>query len=112
MGLEKPKAIGELQSRGMAVFEDDHELGEIWRTYLGTGVRISFVPMTPTKVYWFVVWADYSELGEFPSSHDGDFAMYNDCPSRSPHCQVIFPSLASMQNANLGTWSTWSICVS
>lgn len=91
MGLEKPKTIGELQIRGMAVFLDDHGLGELWRTYLGTGVRISFVPMTPTKVYWFIVWADHSE-GELPSSWNmmdsciWGFAMYSGCPSSwSPH---------------------------
>lgn len=65
MGLEKPKSIGLLQTRGVAIFSNDHGLGELWRTYLGVGIRTAILPMTPTKVYWFLAWADHSE-GECP----------------------------------------------
>lgn len=65
MGLQKPKSIGLLQTRGVAIFSNNHGLGELWRTYLGVGIRTAILPMTPTKVYWFLAWADHSE-GECP----------------------------------------------
>jgi hypothetical protein len=66
IGLEKPKAIGEIETRGMAVFPDGHDFGEAWRTYGRPGVRTSVAPMTSTTVFWFVAFAyDLSE-GQCP----------------------------------------------
>ena len=68
MGLEMPKAVGELNIRGMAVFPDGHNFREVWSLYLGTGIRMAMVPMTSTKVYYFIIWADCESESECSTS--------------------------------------------
>ena len=66
IGLEKPKAIGEVETRGMAIFPDGHDFGDVWRTYGRPGVRTALAPMTSTTVFWFVAFNyDLSE-GQCP----------------------------------------------
>ncbi|CAK9213343.1 unnamed protein product [Sphagnum troendelagicum] len=61
LGLEKPKSIGQLGVRGMAEFHNGYNFPKLFRTFYGRTVRIGIIPMTATKVYWFVVWNDSSE---------------------------------------------------
>ncbi|CAM6049375.1 unnamed protein product [Sphagnum compactum] len=61
LGLEKPKSVGQLEVRGMAEFHNGHNFPKLFRVFIGRTVRIGIMPMTATKVYWFVVWNDSSE---------------------------------------------------
>ena len=68
MGLEMPNAVGEFCIRGMAVFPDGHSFREVWPLYLGTGIRMAMVPMTSTKVYYFIIWAGCESEGDCSTS--------------------------------------------
>jgi hypothetical protein len=65
--LEKPKSSGQIEVRGMAEFHNGHSFPSLFRIFFGRTVRIGILPMTATKVYWFVAWGDSSE-GEKPCS--------------------------------------------
>ncbi len=64
LGLEKPKAVGEVGIRGMAEFHNGHNFENLFRSFVGRAIRVGLMPMTPTKVYCFVAWHDQSEGGE------------------------------------------------
>ncbi|CAM6028643.1 unnamed protein product [Sphagnum balticum] len=61
LGLEKPKSVGQLEVRGMAEFHNGYNFPKLFRVFFGRTVRIGIIPMTTTKVYWFVVWKESSE---------------------------------------------------
>ncbi len=67
LGLEKPKSIGQVRVGGMAEFHNGYNFPKLFRIFYGRAVRIGIIPMTATKVLWFVVWNDSSE-GEKPCS--------------------------------------------
>jgi len=61
MGIEKAVAIGTIAIRGVAIFPDGHKLEDKAYFYVGNGTRSALLPSTSTKVYWFIVWNDWSE---------------------------------------------------
>jgi 2-polyprenyl-6-methoxyphenol hydroxylase-like FAD-dependent oxidoreductase len=61
LGLEKPKSVGQLEVRGMAEFHNGYNFPKLFRVFFGRKVRIGIIPMTATKVFWFVDWNDSSE---------------------------------------------------
>jgi 2-polyprenyl-6-methoxyphenol hydroxylase-like FAD-dependent oxidoreductase len=61
LGLEKPTKIGQLETRGMAEFPNGHNFSNLFRMFYGKKIAIAIAPMTPTKVFWLVVWTDSSE---------------------------------------------------
>lgn len=61
MGIEKTVAIGTIAIRGLAIFPEGHTLEDKAYSYVGNGARSALVPSTSTKVYWFIVWNDWSE---------------------------------------------------
>jgi len=67
LGLKKPNSVGQLEIRGMAEFPNAHNFSNLFRIFYGKQIVIGFNSMTPTKVFWLVVWTDWSE-GEEPSS--------------------------------------------
>lgn len=61
MGLEKAQPVGQVGIRGMAVFPDGHKFEDKTYYSVGKGIRMAIVPSNATKVYWFVLWNDWSE---------------------------------------------------
>jgi 2-polyprenyl-6-methoxyphenol hydroxylase-like FAD-dependent oxidoreductase len=61
LGLKKPNSVGQLEIRGMAEFPSAHNFSDVFRIIYGNQVAIGLNTMTPTKVFWFVVWTDWSE---------------------------------------------------
>jgi hypothetical protein len=51
----------------MAEFPNGHDFSNLFRMFYGKKIAIGINPMTPTKVFWLVVWTDWSE-GEEPNS--------------------------------------------
>jgi 2-polyprenyl-6-methoxyphenol hydroxylase-like FAD-dependent oxidoreductase len=60
MGLPKAKIVGQVAVRGLAVFPDGHNIKPEMHYYVGKGTRGAVVPISTTKVYWFVNWNDWS----------------------------------------------------
>ncbi len=67
LGLEKPTRIGQLETRRMAKFPNGHNFSNLFRMFYGKKIAIGINTMTPTKVFWLVVWTNWSE-GEEPNS--------------------------------------------
>jgi 2-polyprenyl-6-methoxyphenol hydroxylase-like FAD-dependent oxidoreductase len=61
LGLKKPNSVGQLEIRGMAEFPNAHNFSNLFRIFYGKQIVIGFNSMTPTKVFWLVVWTDWSE---------------------------------------------------
>ncbi|KAG6554168.1 hypothetical protein Mapa_004084 [Marchantia paleacea] len=57
MGLAKPRYVGQVGNRGLAVYPAGQPYGDKGRQFIGRGVRAGWVPISATKVYWFVVHA-------------------------------------------------------
>jgi hypothetical protein len=66
-GLEKPTRIRQLETQRMAEFPNGHKFSNLFRMVFGKKIAININVMTPTKVFWLVVWTDLSE-GEEPNS--------------------------------------------
>jgi 2-polyprenyl-6-methoxyphenol hydroxylase-like FAD-dependent oxidoreductase len=60
MGLPKAKIVGQVSVRGLAVFPDGQNFKPEVHYYVGKGTRSGVVPISTTKVYWFVNWNDWS----------------------------------------------------
>jgi 2-polyprenyl-6-methoxyphenol hydroxylase-like FAD-dependent oxidoreductase len=61
LGLKKPNSVGQLEIRGMAEFPNAHNFSNLFRIFYGNQVVIGFNSMTPTKVFWLLIWTDWSE---------------------------------------------------
>lgn len=54
MGYSEPKYVGHLAIRGLGVYPEGQPFEPRVSYIYGRGVRAGFVPVSPTKVYWFV----------------------------------------------------------
>ncbi|XP_022867002.1 monooxygenase 2-like isoform X2 [Olea europaea var. sylvestris] len=84
MGFSEPRYVGHFAFRGLGFYPDGQPFEpKVIYTY-GRGVRAGYVPVSPTKVYWFI--------------------CYN---SLSPGPKITDPSLLRQKTKELvGNWST------
>ncbi|CAO2819460.1 unnamed protein product [Amaranthus hypochondriacus] len=54
MGFPEPKYSGHCAIRGLAVFNEGQPHQPRVKYIYGRGIRAGFVPVSPTKVYWFI----------------------------------------------------------
>ncbi|RDY00350.1 Monooxygenase 3, partial [Mucuna pruriens] len=54
MGFSEPKYVGHCAFRGLASYSDGQPYGPKVNYVYGRGLRAGFVPVSPTKVYWFI----------------------------------------------------------
>lgn len=54
MGFPEPKYVGHCAIRGLAVYSEGQPHQPRVSYIYGRGVRAGFVPVSPTKVYWFI----------------------------------------------------------
>ncbi|XAR70522.1 hypothetical protein NMG60_11027398 [Bertholletia excelsa] len=54
MGFSEPKYVGHCAFRGLGFYPDGQPYEPKVNYIYGRGVRAGFVPVSPTKVYWFV----------------------------------------------------------
>lgn len=54
MGFPEPKYAGHCAIRGMAVYNEEQPHQPQVSYIYGRGIRAGFVPVSPTKVYWFI----------------------------------------------------------
>ncbi|XP_078437823.1 FAD/NAD(P)-binding oxidoreductase family protein isoform X2 [Wolffia australiana] len=54
MGFSEPKFVGHCAFRGLGEYPDGHGLQPKVNYVYGQGIRAGFVPVSPTKVYWFI----------------------------------------------------------
>ncbi|XP_072081818.1 monooxygenase 2 isoform X2 [Arachis hypogaea] len=54
MGFHEPKYVGYCAIRGLATYSDGQPYEPRVNYFYGRGVRAAYVPVSPTKVYWFV----------------------------------------------------------
>ncbi|KAK7367735.1 hypothetical protein VNO80_09753 [Phaseolus coccineus] len=54
MGFPEPKYVGHCAFRGLASYSDGQPFGPRVNYIYGRGLRAGFVPVSPTKVYWFI----------------------------------------------------------
>ena len=54
MGFPEPKYVGHCAFRGLASYSDGQPYGPRVNYIYGRGVRAGYVPVSPTKVYWFI----------------------------------------------------------
>ncbi|XP_038680315.1 monooxygenase 2-like isoform X2 [Tripterygium wilfordii] len=54
MGFSEPKYVGHCAFRGLGYFPDGQSLEPKVNYIYGRGLRAGYVPVSPTKVYWFI----------------------------------------------------------
>ena len=54
MGFSEPRYVGHMAFRGLAEYADGQPFEPKVNYIYGRGVRAGFVPVSPTKVYWFI----------------------------------------------------------
>ncbi|CAL0311643.1 unnamed protein product [Lupinus luteus] len=54
MGFPEPKYVGHCAYRGLASYPDGQPYGPRVNYIYGRGLRAGYVPVSPTKVYWFI----------------------------------------------------------
>ncbi|KAK3029839.1 hypothetical protein RJ639_038273 [Escallonia herrerae] len=54
MGFSEPKYVGHCAFRGLAFYPDGQPYEPKVNYIYGRGIRAGYVPVSPTKVYWFV----------------------------------------------------------
>lgn len=54
LGFSEPRYVGHCAFRGLAVYPEGHLLEPKVNYTYGRGVRAGYVPVSPTKVYWFI----------------------------------------------------------
>lgn len=54
MGYPEPRYVGHCAFRGLASYPDGHPFEPKVNYVYGRGLRAGYVPVSPTKVYWFV----------------------------------------------------------
>lgn len=60
MGFREPKYSGHCAFRGLGVYPEGQPYEPIVNYMYGKGVRAGYVPISPTKIYWFIVYNDAS----------------------------------------------------
>lgn len=55
MGFAEPKYAGHIAFRGLGFYPDGQPFEPRVNYVYGRGVRAGFVPVSPTKVYWFII---------------------------------------------------------
>ncbi|CAI9775583.1 unnamed protein product [Fraxinus pennsylvanica] len=84
MGFPEPRYVGHFAFRGLGFYPDGHPFEPKVNYTYGRGVRAVYVPVSPTKVYWSI--------------------LYN---SPSPGPKITDPSLLRQITTELvGNWST------
>lgn len=84
MGFPEPRYVGHFAFRGLGFYPDGQPFEPKVNYTYGKGVRAGYVPVSPTKVYWFI--------------------CYN---SPSPGPKIADPSLLRQKtNELVGNWST------
>ncbi|XP_071696500.1 monooxygenase 2-like [Rutidosis leptorrhynchoides] len=54
MGFSEPKYVGYCSFRGLANYPDGQPYESLVNYIYGRGIRAAYIPVSPTKVYWFV----------------------------------------------------------
>jgi 2-polyprenyl-6-methoxyphenol hydroxylase-like FAD-dependent oxidoreductase len=54
MGFSEPRYVGHMAFRGLAEYADGQPFEPKVNYIYGRGVRAGFVPVSATKVYWFI----------------------------------------------------------
>lgn len=54
MGFSEPRYVGHMAFRGLADYAGGQPFESKVNYIYGRGVRAGFVPVSPTKVYWFI----------------------------------------------------------
>jgi len=54
MSFSEPRYVGHMAFRGLAEYADGQPFEPKVNYIYGRGVRAGFVPVSPTKVYWFI----------------------------------------------------------
>ncbi|KAJ9147654.1 hypothetical protein P3X46_029789 [Hevea brasiliensis] len=54
MGFSEPKYVGHCAFRGLGVYSNGHPFEPRVNYVYGRGLRAGYVPVSPTKVYWFI----------------------------------------------------------
>ncbi|KAJ0961856.1 hypothetical protein J5N97_029684 [Dioscorea zingiberensis] len=54
MGFSEPKYVGHCAFRGLAFYPEGHPFKQKVNYIYGRGLRAGFVPVSTTKVYWFI----------------------------------------------------------
>ncbi|CAL9766784.1 unnamed protein product [Musa acuminata subsp. burmannicoides] len=54
MGFSEPKYVGHCAFRGLGIYPGGHPYKAKVNYIYGRGLRAGFVPVSPTKVYWFI----------------------------------------------------------
>lgn len=54
MGFPDPKYVGHCAFRGLGFYPDGQPFDPKVNYVYGRGVRAGYVPVSPTKVYWFI----------------------------------------------------------
>ncbi|XP_052210391.1 monooxygenase 2-like [Diospyros lotus] len=67
MGFSDPKYVGHCALRGLGLFPNGHSYEPMVNYIYGRGVRGGYVPITPTKVFWFMM---YNSSTPGPSNTD------------------------------------------
>jgi 2-polyprenyl-6-methoxyphenol hydroxylase-like FAD-dependent oxidoreductase len=70
MGFSEAKFVGHCAFRGMAHFPDGQPFESKVNYIYGRGLRAGFVPVSPSKIYWFICFNSKS-----PGMH-GNFNKY------------------------------------
>ncbi|XP_018500174.2 monooxygenase 2 isoform X1 [Pyrus x bretschneideri] len=70
MGFPEPKYVGHCAFRGLASYPDGQPFEPRLNQIYGKGQRAGFLPISPTKVYWFVC---YNRASLGPKITDGPF---------------------------------------
>ncbi|KAG0569744.1 hypothetical protein KC19_6G113200 [Ceratodon purpureus] len=61
MGLQKAQPVGNVVIRGMANFPGGHTFENKVQFFVGKGTHTAILPSSSTKVFWSLVWNDWSE---------------------------------------------------
>lgn len=65
MGFSEPKYVGYSAFRGLGVYPDGQPFAANVNYIYGRGLRAGYVPVSPTKVYWFICYNSPSSPGFF-----------------------------------------------
>lgn len=60
MGFSEPRYVGHCAYRGLAVYASGQPYEEKVHYIYGKGMRAGYVPLSSTKVYWFIVFNSHS----------------------------------------------------
>ncbi|XP_002976490.2 monooxygenase 2 [Selaginella moellendorffii] len=62
LGVKEPSFVGQCAIRGVADYPAGHDYGSMLLQFLGRGSRAGVVPISSTKVYWFVCFKSSSAV--------------------------------------------------